>query len=150
MRISSFHSAHNKCTSTAANLSMRLCDTKPILVNRAWTILCRYCGLPLTMQPAKIFRIVDWVVVNKNQRNRYLNFALFSFIIITLELCLEPIQKWVTVDISTMNDNHLPEVKMTEQSGPYIRLVEKRSYRPQKWNVNILWLSTNRFTKDVF
>lgn len=82
----------------------------------------------------------DSVTVLLTAKAVYLNFTLFAFVVVALELRLQPIEQRVAVDVGTVNDHHLPEVEVTEQGGPHIRLMEERSYGPQERHVNVLFL----------
>jgi hypothetical protein len=45
----------------------------------------------------------------------------------------------VTVYVVAVDDNHLPKVKMTQQHGPFVRLVEVGSHSPQERHVDVLF-----------
>lgn len=94
-----------------------------------------------------------------------LDLPLISFIVVRLELRLEPGQEGVAIHVLTVNDDHLPKMEMAKQHRPHVplrqrdvnlppsitplyrqeflRLMEVRSDGPQERDVDVLKVYPN-------
>lgn len=60
------------------------------------------------------------------------DFTLVAVVVVALKLRLQSVEQRIAVDIRTVDDHHLPEMKVAQQSRPHVRLMEEWRHRPQE------------------